>query len=55
VLVDSVKIASRMESTSKPNTIQVSEEIKDRLEHLFEFTDNGIQQVKGKGKCEPFP
>jgi class 3 adenylate cyclase len=54
VLGDSVNIASRMESTSKPNTIQVSEEIKDRLAHLFEFADNGIQQVKGKGQMRTF-
>ncbi len=54
VLGDTVNTASRMESTSKPNMIQVSYEVKCRLEHLFEFTDTGIHQVKGKGQMETF-
>jgi class 3 adenylate cyclase len=54
VLGDTVNTASRMESTSKPNMIQVSYEVKCRLEHLFEFAASGIHQVKGKGQMETF-
>jgi adenylate cyclase len=54
VLGDTVNTASRMESTSMPNMIQVSEEIKSRLEHSFEFTDNGVHHVKGKGPMHTY-
>jgi class 3 adenylate cyclase len=54
VLGDTVNTASRMESTSMPNMIQVSEEVKSRLEHRFEFTDNGVHQVKGKGRMHTY-
>ncbi len=54
VVGDTVNIASRMESTGRPNTIQVSVEVKSRLERFFEFRDNGVQNVKGKGQMQTY-
>ncbi len=52
VLGDTVNTASRMESNGKPQMIHVSDEFKARLEHLFEFVDNGRNFVKGKGRLQ---
>ena len=47
---DIVNTASRMESHGLPGQIQFTENASRRLEHLFEFTQRGEIEVKGKGK-----
>lgn len=51
VLGDTVNVAARMESMSKPNCILVTDAFRRELEpkNLFEFVDNGVRDVKGKG------
>ena len=46
---DSVNIASRMESTAPPGAIQVSDDVRARLEGAFHFTPRGEIDVEGKG------
>jgi class 3 adenylate cyclase len=52
VLGDTVNTASRMESTGLPNMIHVSDQFKQRVEHSFDFVDNGQNFVKGKGRLQ---
>jgi class 3 adenylate cyclase len=54
ILGDTVNTASRMESTSRPKMIHVSDEVYARLKHLFAFDDNGINHVKGKGAVQSY-
>lgn len=51
---DTVNIASRMESQGLGGRIQVTQEVKDRLESEFEFQERGRVEVKGKGKLKTF-
>ncbi|MCH8339461.1 MAG: AAA family ATPase [Chloroflexi bacterium] len=45
---DAVNLASRMEQTAQPGTIQVAEETYQRVAPLFEFEPLGEIEVKGK-------
>jgi adenylate cyclase len=45
---DTVNTASRMESTSEVDMLQVSQEVCDRLRDLYEFKARGSIAVKGK-------
>jgi class 3 adenylate cyclase len=51
---DTVNIASRMESTSLPGEIQVSEDSHRLLSGHFNFADRGLVAVKGKGDMKAF-
>ena len=46
---DTVNIASRMESTGSPGSVQVSHETYLRIRNMYEFEDRGEIDVKGKG------
>lgn len=46
---DVVNVASRFESTSRPNMIHVSESVHVRLSDDFVFLDGGAVELKGKG------
>jgi class 3 adenylate cyclase len=46
---DTVNTASRMESHGVPGTIQVTERVRERLCHSYEFEPRGAIDVKGKG------
>lgn len=46
---DTVNTASRMESTSDPDVIQVSQQVYDRLKNDYELTARGNVTIKGKG------
>jgi adenylate cyclase len=46
---DVVNVASRFESTSRPNKIHVSEAVRVRLSDDFVFLDAGVVELKGKG------
>ena len=46
---DVVNVASRYESSSSPNNIQVSEAVRVRLADDFIFSDGGSIELKGKG------
>ena len=47
---DTVNIASRMESTGSPGSVQVSHETYLRIRHMYVFEDRGEIEVKGKGR-----
>ena len=51
---DAVNVASRLETTSKPGRIQVSEAVKFRLQDDFLFEDRGKVELKGKGKTQTY-
>ena len=54
---DTVNVASRMESTSEPGRIQVSEAFKEALEPRtlnLELVDRGTIDVKGKGEMKTY-
>lgn len=51
---DTVNIASRMESNSEPNRINVSEQSKKLLEGQFEFEKRPLLKIKGKGEMNTF-
>jgi class 3 adenylate cyclase len=51
---DTVNTASRMESNSIPNEIQVSEFTYNKLKTRFEFRDRGLIDIKGKGKMRTY-
>jgi adenylate cyclase len=46
---DAVNLASRMESTSEPGKIQVTDEMRALLGNRFVFEERGLVDVKGKG------
>ena len=46
---DVVNTASRLESTSTPGAVHVSDAVKARLEDDYEFEDHGKTKLKGKG------
>ncbi len=51
---DTVNTASRMESSGAPGEIQVTREVKERLEGRFDIELRGLIQVKGKGEMETY-
>lgn len=51
---DTVNIASRMESNSAPNRVNVSESIYESLKHDLEFEYRGEIDVKNKGKLKMY-
>ncbi|EIJ43262.1 family 3 adenylate cyclase [Beggiatoa alba B18LD] len=51
---DTVNTASRMESHSMPNKIQVSEEIYQKLHKKFIFEKRELLTVKGKGEMQTY-
>jgi adenylate cyclase len=46
---DAVNVASRLESTSLPNRIQVSQPVAEKLDGSFELESRGEVEIKGKG------
>lgn len=51
---DAVNIASRMESSGTPGSIQVTQETYDRLKDNYIFKERGQIPVKGKGKMTTY-
>ncbi|MDZ4141316.1 MAG: adenylate/guanylate cyclase domain-containing protein [Methylotenera sp.] len=51
---DTVNLASRMESTSKPNAIQVTQETQQLLQDDYVFSEKFSVVVKGKGIVDTF-
>lgn len=51
---DTVNVGSRMESQGKIGEINVSETVQSRLQHLFEFEERGVIDLKGKGEIRAF-
>lgn len=49
---DTVNLASRMESGSIPDAVQVTRAVYERLKDQFVFEPRGAIEVKGKGKVE---
>ncbi|MBL6651744.1 MAG: HAMP domain-containing protein [Reyranella sp.] len=49
---DTVNVASRMESTGLPDTIQVTRPVYEELKDDFDFEPRGLIEVKGKGSVE---
>ena len=51
---DTMNTASRMESTGRPGEIQVSAELRRRLDGRFDLTPRGRVAVKGKGELDTY-
>jgi adenylate cyclase len=51
---DAVNVASRMESYSMPNRIQVSASTREHLHRHFRLEPHGKIEVKGKGTMETY-
>lgn len=51
---DSVNMASRMESTGIPGSVQVSRETYSRIFDLFEFEERTNVMIKGKGSVTTY-
>jgi adenylate cyclase len=49
---DTVNVASRLETTSEPGRIHVSDVVASRLAHRFLFEPRGSIDLKGKGAME---
>jgi class 3 adenylate cyclase len=49
---DTVNLASRMESGSVPDAVQVTRPVYEKLKDQFVFEPRGTIEVKGKGKVE---
>ena len=47
---DTVNVASRMEACGVPGRIQVTDQTRVRLEHLYMLEERGLIEVKGKGR-----
>ena len=47
-----VNIASRMESNSKPGAVMVPLDVKQKLQDDFSFQPAGVKQIKGEGEME---
>ena len=50
---DAINLASRMESTAVPGTVQIAPATYELVRPLFEFEERGLLQIKGKS--EPLP
>jgi class 3 adenylate cyclase/predicted ATPase len=48
VIGDAVNLASRLQHLADPGEIAVSEELAWQGKHVFEFSDLGLRQIKGK-------
>ena len=46
---DAVNMASRLESLSQPMQINVSQDVFEKLQDLYDFSDSSEVQIKGKG------
>ena len=51
---DTVNVASRLETSSEPNRIHVSSEVRDVLGDRFRFEPRGGVELKGKGEMATF-
>lgn len=51
---DPVNMASRMEKTGQPGTIQVSEQTYQLLKNSYQFKSRGLTEIKGKGKVHTY-
>ena len=51
---DTVNVASRMESTGVPGSIQVTETTYEQLRDKYRFQMRGFVEVKGKGKMKTY-
>lgn len=51
---DAVNVASRMESSGQPGSIQVTEATYERLKHQYVFEKRGAIEIKGKGIMETY-
>ncbi|KAJ3281017.1 Adenylate cyclase type 1 [Borealophlyctis nickersoniae] len=51
---DTVNVASRMESTGRDNSIQVTADVQKRLKATYAFESRGKVYVKGKGDMETY-
>jgi len=51
---DTVNVASRMESSGKPDLIQVSENVYQVLKDEFQFERRGRVEIKGKGPMDTY-
>ncbi|KAK3101048.1 hypothetical protein FSP39_000561 [Pinctada imbricata] len=51
---NTVNVASRMESTGKPNSIQVTEDVRMVLRDKYDFQCRGTITVKGKGEMTTY-
>lgn len=51
---DTVNVASRLETTSPANHIQISRATADLLSGAFDLTPRGIVEIKGKGELETY-
>jgi adenylate cyclase len=51
---DTVNVASRLESSSEPNRIHVSEAVASKLQGAFDLEPRGTVQLKGKGETTTF-
>lgn len=51
---DTVNVASRMESSSIPGQIQVTEIVHQRLQSQFNFQERGSVSIKGKGEMTTY-
>jgi class 3 adenylate cyclase len=49
---DTVNVASRMESTGLPDTIQVTRPVYEALKNEFDWEPRGLVEVKGKGRVD---
>jgi len=47
---DTINVASRMEATSTPGRIQITEELRALLDSRFQVEARGAVEVKGKGR-----
>ena len=47
---DTVNVASRMESSGIPGKIHVTEITYKLTKHMFNYSDNTVMEVKGKGE-----
>jgi len=51
---DAVNVASRMESSGQPGSIQVTTATYERLKHQYVFQKRGAIEIKGKGIMETY-
>jgi adenylate cyclase len=51
---DAVNLASRLESQGKRGKIHVSVEYAQKIKEKFFFVDNGVNEIKGKGKMHTY-